>query len=133
MTSRERPCDKHRCSVIDCLSTRREKYHHFPKNKNLGAKWVKATGNPDLLDLYTTWPRSCIRPRSMGRSRQRLVTRSQHPIIKQPTWSAPNHQPINLMCWYRGWYTLIYSNTHLIILQCFVLFVIKLLSSTQII
>ena len=37
--------------MIDCPSTRREKSHHFPKNENHGAKWVKATGNPDLLDL----------------------------------------------------------------------------------
>ena len=37
--------------MIDCPSTRREKSHHFPNNENLGAKWVKATGNPDLLDL----------------------------------------------------------------------------------
>ena len=51
MTSRGRPRDKQRCSMIDCPSTLREKSHHFPKNENLGAKWVKATGNPDLLDL----------------------------------------------------------------------------------
>ena len=51
MTSRGRPRDKQRCSVMDCPSTRREKSHHFPKYENLGDKWVKATGNPDLLDL----------------------------------------------------------------------------------
>ena len=51
MTSKGRPRDKQRCSVIDCPSTRREKSHHFPKYENLGDKWVKATGNPDLLDL----------------------------------------------------------------------------------
>ena len=51
MTSRGRPRDKQKYSVIDCPSTCREKSHHFPKNENLGAKSVQATGNPDLLDL----------------------------------------------------------------------------------
>ena len=51
MKPRGRPVDKQRCSVIDCQSTRRDKSHQFPKNKNLGERWVEVTGNPDLLDL----------------------------------------------------------------------------------
>ena len=44
-------CDKQRCSVLNCSSTRREKYHQYPKCKTTGSAWVRASGNPNLLGL----------------------------------------------------------------------------------
>ncbi|XP_033225224.1 uncharacterized protein LOC117178093 [Belonocnema kinseyi] len=43
--------DKQKCSVLSCPSTRREKYHQYPKCERIGCKWVRATANPELQKL----------------------------------------------------------------------------------
>ena len=43
--------DKQRCSVLECPSSRREKSHRFPIDKNVGMKWIEATGNLNFQEL----------------------------------------------------------------------------------
>lgn len=43
--------DKQKCCVRECLSTRKVKFHQFPKKESLGLLWLNATNNSDLSKL----------------------------------------------------------------------------------
>lgn len=44
-------CDKQKCCVKGCGSTRKMKFHQLPKKKSVGLLWIKATQNFHLAKL----------------------------------------------------------------------------------